>query len=74
MQYGPSDRSNTGQFIHGTQGSPNASIGYTWIGKISDVRTYATALTAEQVKELYNTSMLVDASGNISPRELGDLI
>ena len=74
VQYGPSDRSNTGQFIHGTQGSPNASIGYTWIGKISDVITYATALTAEQVKELYNTSMLVDASGNISPRELGDLI
>ena len=43
-------------------------------GQLSDFRIYATALTAAQVKELYNTSMLVDASGNVSPRELGDLI
>lgn len=70
VQYGPSDRSNNGQFIYGTQGSPNASIGYDWIGQISDVRTYATALTAAQIKELYNTSMSIDSNGNVYARQL----
>lgn len=46
---------------------------YTSIN-ISDFRIYATVLSLTQIKELYNTSMLVDASGNVSPRELGDLI
>ena len=46
--------------------------GYT-TGKIVDVRAYATALTADQVKELYNTSMSVDSNGNIHARELSEL-
>lgn len=66
------NRSSNGTYIRGTRGS-DASIGYTWIGKISDVRTYATALTAEQVKELYNTSMSVDSNGNVYARELVEL-
>lgn len=37
---------------------------------ISDFRIYATALTAEQVKELYNTSATIDKNGNIYAREL----
>jgi len=42
-------------------------------GQMSDFRIYATALTAMQVKELYNTSMSVDSSGNIHARELVEL-
>ena len=67
------DRSNTGQFIRGTKGSPNASLGYDWIGKLSDVRTYATALSAAAIKELYDTSVTVDSSGNTYARELVEL-
>jgi hypothetical protein len=37
---------------------------------ISDFRIYATALTPEQIKELYNTSMSIDNNGNIHVREL----
>lgn len=72
QQAASNDRSSNGTYIRGTRGS-DASIGYTWIGKISDVRTYATALTAEQVKELYNTSMSVDSNGNVYARELSEL-
>jgi len=39
----------------------------------SDFRIYATALTATQVAELYNTSMSIDSSGNIHARELVEL-
>ena len=42
----------------------------SFAGKISDVRIYATAFTAAQVADLYRRSMVVDASGNISPRGL----
>lgn len=40
------------------------------LGAYSDFRIYATALTAEQVKELYNTSTTIDKNGNIYAREL----
>ena len=42
-------------------------------GRISDVRIYTTVLTADQIKELYNTSMSIDASGNVYARQLSDL-
>jgi hypothetical protein len=42
-------------------------------GNLSDVRIYATALTPEQIKELYNTSMSIDNNGNIHARELVEL-
>lgn len=48
----------------------NLTVGYGFSGKISDFRIYATALTAEQVADLYRNSMLVDASGNVTPRGL----
>lgn len=37
--------------------------------KISDFRMYSTALTATQIKELYDTSASVDSFGNIYARE-----
>jgi len=40
---------------------------------MSDFRIYATALTPEQVKELYHTSMSIDNNGNIHARELVEL-
>ena len=43
---------------------------HPFVGKISDVRIYATALTDNQIKELYNTSMQIDSSGNVFAREL----
>ena len=39
--------------------------GEHFYGKLSDVRIYATALSASDVKELYNTSASVDKNGNI---------
>ena len=37
---------------------------------MSDLRIYTTALSADQVKELYNTAAAVDNTGNIYAREL----
>lgn len=44
--------------------------GTPYHGQMSDFRIYATALTAKQVKELYDTSVSIDSSGNIYAREL----
>ena len=48
------------------------SIGTPWGGNLSDVRLYAAALTAAQVKELYNTSVSIDNLGNVYARELNE--
>ena len=62
------------------QNTINATIGNSYTGtswngtpfsgQISDFRIYATALTAEQIKELYHTSVTIDNKGNIYAREL----
>lgn len=39
-------------------------------GEMSDWRVYAIALSADEILELYNTSMSIDASGNVSARVL----
>ena len=41
-----------------------------FIGKMSDVRVYAAALTADQVKDLYNTSATIDNKANGYAREI----
>ena len=42
-------------------------------GQLSDFRMYVTALTADQVKQLYETSASIDASGNVYVRELKEV-
>ena len=42
-------------------------------GQESDFRIYATALSAQQIKELYTTSMQIDSSGNVFARKLVEL-
>ena len=44
--------------------------GTPYSGLISDFRIYCTALTAEQVKELYDTSATIDKNGNVYAREV----
>ena len=39
-------------------------------GYLSDFRMYTTALSAADIKELYETSMDIDSAGNINPRVL----
>lgn len=39
-------------------------------GQMSDFRIYTTALTADQIKELYNTSVTIDKNGNVYAREV----
>ena len=46
------------------------SAGWPLKGLISDFRIYATALTADQILELYHTSGSIDNNGNIYAREL----
>ena len=40
-------------------------VGSYFNGKISDVRIYATALSAEDIKELYNTPISIGKNGAI---------
>ena len=63
-----------GLFI-GAEAGNSATVPAEWVSgmkpiKISDFRIYSTALTENQVKELYNTSMAIDANGNVFAREL----
>ena len=60
----------SGQYRIGAWAS---DTGQNYYGDISDFRIYATALTLEQIKELYNTSMSIDNNGNIHARELVEL-
>ena len=57
-------------FLFGHYG-PNTSY-YAKEAYLSDARVYATALSADDVKELYNTSMTIDDDGNVYARELID--
>lgn len=45
--------------------SSSAYTGNSWLGKLSDMRVYATALSANDIKELYQTSASIDKNGNL---------
>lgn len=69
---GNSYTSKVSTYIH-TTSAPHFCIGTgtaTVAGNYSDFRIYATALTAAQVKDLYNTSMSISSNGSIFAREL----
>ena len=42
-------------------GNRSNGTSYPWKGQISDFRVYATALSAEDIKELYNTSCIINS-------------
>lgn len=50
-------------------GIGSRSDGYYYNGNISDFRIYSTALSADDVKELYNTSALIHNDGTIEAFE-----
>lgn len=60
-----------GKFLLGHYGS-NTSY-YTKEAYLSDARIYATALSAEDIKELYQTSALIDRNQSLYVRELVEI-
>lgn len=71
--YGTSDRTNTGQFI----GVYNSGfVGWRdsqqYGGCLSDFRIYATALTADQVKQLYEAPISLANNGTLFANEFNE--
>lgn len=52
------------------QGNTTTPANSGYVGNISDIRIYCTALDADDIMELYNTSAAVDKSGNVYAREV----
>ena len=59
---GTRNDSGHGTYVYGDVGS---ILGNSWIGNLSDFRIYATALSAEDVKSLYQNCATIAADGTI---------
>lgn len=55
------------------QGDNTTPADSSYTGNISDVRIYATALSAAAIKDLYETSAEIDKNGNFYAREIIEL-
>lgn len=56
-----SDRTGTGQYIYGTRSSTIGSYyneDESFVGQISDVRVYVTALSEDDIKKIYESNKL----------------
>lgn len=62
---------SSGSFSIGTEAN-NPPV-YMYNGNISDVRIYATALSADDIKQLYSSPISVDKSGNLFASEFNDM-
>lgn len=63
---------NTKLFLGCEAATANPSAPYL-DGKLSDIRIYATVLSAEDIKELYETSASVDDKGNFHAYEISEV-
>lgn len=54
--------SSTGTYLYGEIGQTSTS---NWVGNVSDIRIYATALSADDVKSLYQNCATIAADGTI---------
>lgn len=73
VSYGVYFNINSSRLFLGCEANGVNASGPYFNGQESDFRLYYTALTPEQIKELYNTSMSIDNNGNIYARELVEL-
>ena len=56
---------STNSIIIGGEATASSASAPWFVGKLSDFRIYGTALSAEDVKELYNTSAMVCDNGTV---------
>ena len=54
-------------------GNNTSPANSTFVGDLSDLRIYCTALTEDQIKELYDTSATIDKNGNVYAREVQEI-
>ncbi len=77
-QVGTNNHSGTATYLHCNNANwvlagYNSTTSERYVGDLSDFRVYANALTAAQVKELYNTPAAIDHDANVYAREVDEV-